>query len=247
MIEVKIRVRRYIDHHMRHQVIVRPQEYFAVADTIEHSLDKERTMPIYVPHRIILHYDDYANTSYDLPIRVEELTQIKRITVQDLLQKGLEVVSKPVYKQALDSEGLPVFDSEGNPIYTDEEEMRYFCLAIPLHIPIKVKSVKMLFGGTPSIMDRIWFDEEGRVIPRPHFNLDETAFFNSNYMIDTEAALPENPRGEYIVWYVCDKETPTGRISRYYGGPYGYLIEFERVDDSHYGEINKTRGYQGGN
>ena len=237
------------------QVIIRPQEYYAVADTIEHTLERpERPVihdvhktaadMIYTPHRFRIYYDDFFKPSrvQDLPMRVEELTKSKQTTEANLCRDGLYVKSYPQYE--LDSEGKIImdytFDSEGIPV----EKNRYFCVMIPLFAKIKIKSVKLLFGGSPGVMDHVDFDSEGRVIPtrirypehlytsegfplynengEPQFNdpklcKHETVYYSSAYVIDPDGGSPENPMGEYICWYICAKEASTGVISRFYG------------------------------
>ena len=307
MIEVKIRVRNNLEHHWRDEVIIRPQEYWAVADTIEHSLMKPKKHvntydprrgadPIYVPHRFRYFYGDYAVNSAirDLPDRLEDLPYSRQIAEEILLRDGLVVRSFPQYK---------LFDSEGNELpddsmYTDSEGeyrevSRYFCVMIPLHIKVKIKNIRVLFGGSPGIMDhvdydttgltwdsegQVWRDNAGiptqpRVIPSylryPDHEFDnegnsefdgsieywderhlfpkyqapwrrETVYFNSNYVIDPDGTSPENPMGEYICWYICTRETVSGRISRYFGPRkyrdnqrktpyYEFLIQFEKV------------------
>lgn len=279
MVEVKIRVKRFLDQHMTHQVVIRPQEYFAVADTIEHSLfddgkpfegyDIRNTgaAPIYTPHRFRLFYGDYSvpEDVRSLPQRIDELDYSKQVATNILCRDGLKVSSYPqfttetVEQPAVDSEGNIMFDSEGKPIMEEVEVKvetnRFFCVAIPLHIKVKVKSVKVLFGGSPSIMDRVSYDSTGlrhgyyeydsttgtekfietkpgergdwynsagvpaipRVIPKPGYNVGETAYFQSNYMIDPDGRTPENPMGEFICWYICSKDSVTGNISRFTG------------------------------
>lgn len=181
MIEVKIRVRRAIDNHFNEQVVIRPQEYYAVADTIEHTL--LRTKPdevnyhdevmktaadlIYTPHRFRIFYGDYCDDPEadsegtairdDLPQRTNALPFSKRIAQAILCRDGLRVKSYPQYREVTvyDSEG----DSEG---HTEIVEVpRYFCVMIPLTMKVKVKSVKSLFGGTPGVSDGVTYDATG--------------------------------------------------------------------------------------
>ena len=249
---VVMEVKYLLNHRHRHQVIVRPQEYIAVADTIEHSLDGDKTMPIFVSPRFRMEFGDFWEDEdiKPLPQRAEDLPNHIMVEPKQLLQRGINLWSRPRFKEEEDSEGTQYVD----------EFSRYFCIAIPLHIKLKVKSIKVMVGGSPGLMDHVtydytglqrmsydsegklvpdsesytWYDSEfhpaiPRVIPKPKYNENETVYFNSNYMIDPSMALPENPMGEYVVWYVCSRETPTYKISRYFGGPYLYHIEFEEV------------------
>ena len=252
MVEVKIRVRRAMDRHNPAQVIIRPQEYYAVAQTIENSLEKmskpvlvdNNATPIYVPHRFRLYYDDYCvpETERPLPMRVDELDNSKQIATAILCRDGLRVRSYPQFGYYT-SEGEyvkqdPIRNSEG---FIINELSRYFCVMIPLHIKVKIKDIKILFGGSPGIMDHVDFDSEGRVIPtyikypehlydsegNPLYDEDgnpifateknETIYYQSNYVIDPDGGTPDNPMGEYICWYICSKDTITGNISRFYG------------------------------
>ena len=312
MIEVKIRVRRAIDNHFNEQVVIRPQEYYAVADTIEHTLRNEGPYrvkedyktaadPIYAIPRFNIYFDDYCEdeSRYFLPDRVEDLKKHKLTTVQNLLRDGFRAISRPCYER--DSEGNIVidysFDSEGIPV----EKSRFWCLMLPIFAKIKVKDVKVMFGGmsTPGVSDNVdydatglhfilnnldpnyndfieladsegrvywskikdsselrekaigeqWFDDLNRrstpyVIPRPSYSMGETCTFHSDYVIDPDGCTPENPRGEYICWYICSKETVTGNISRFYGPHkyrkdqkhepyYEFLIKFEEIKAGH--------------
>ena len=167
MIEVKIKVRRQLDYHFNDEVIIRPQEYWAVADTIEHSLldegpvwyrDEPKTGadPIYVPHRFRLFFDDFSKPKDEefLPQRVEELRHELRMATNILVRDGLRLRSRPQY------EYVDMGDSEHH-IWRRVEKSRFFCVMIPLHIKVKLKAVKCIFGGSPGIMDRVTYDSEG--------------------------------------------------------------------------------------
>lgn len=169
MVEVKIKVRRQLDYHFNDEVIIRPQEYWAVAETIEHSLldegpvwhhDEKKTGadPIYVPHRFRLFFDDFSKPKdvEFLPQRVEELGHELRVATNILVRDGLRLRSRPQYEYVnINSEGAP------EPHYAKVEKSRFFCVMIPLHIKVKLDSVRCVFGGSPGIMDRVNYDSEG--------------------------------------------------------------------------------------
>lgn len=160
MIEVKIRVKNFREEHLMNEVIIRPQEYWAVADTIEHSLKKPIKRvntydprfgadPIYVPHRFRYYYGDYSVQGRDLPDRVEALPHSGLIAPQILVRDGLKVRS---YPQFIETSEVPSGKME---------IARYFCVMIPLHIKVKVKTIKVLYGGSPGIMDHVDYDTTG--------------------------------------------------------------------------------------
>ena len=174
MVEVKIKVRRQLDYHFNDEVIIRPQEYWAVAETIEYKL--KRPQPdkpgksmfydihdraaddIYVPHRFRLFFDDFSKPKdvEFLPQRVEELGHELRVATNILVRDGLRLRSRPQYEYVnINSEGAP------EPHYAKVEKSRFFCVMIPLHIKVKLDSVRCVFGGSPGIMDRVNYDSEG--------------------------------------------------------------------------------------
>ena len=69
MAEVKIKLR----HDLGDTVIIRPQEYIAVADTVENSISAAR--PIFREHRQKLYFGSYAGNGYmtfDETLKLEE-------------------------------------------------------------------------------------------------------------------------------------------------------------------------------
>ena len=253
MVEVKIKVRRQLDYHFNDEVIIRPQEYWAVAETIEHSLldegpvwhhDEKKTGadPIYVPHRFRLFFDDFSKPKdvEFLPQRVEELGHELRVATNILVRDGLRLRSRPQYEYVnINSEGAP------EPHYAKVEKSRFFCVMIPLHIKVKLKSVKCIFGGSPGIMDRVNVDPDNPniVYPDPTYNPGETCYFQSNYVIDPSGRSPENPMGEYICWYICSKDPITEQIGRMYGPTpymadqepyYEFLLQFEELREANH-------------
>ena len=171
MIEVKIRVRRQLDYHLDPQVIIKPQEYYAVAKTIEYSLArgdkpgpidyidevrKTRADHIHVPHRFRLFFDDYVTDKSisPLPKRTDELHHSLQIAKEIMMRDGLRLISRPRFGYKEVSLGDHTFVKRF-------EKSRYFCFMIPLNIRVKVKSIKCVFGGTPGIMDRVDHASEG--------------------------------------------------------------------------------------
>ena len=168
MIEVKIRVKRHLDQHFGGQVIIKPQEYYAVAETIEYRLKRpmepvrynihdRAADEIYVIPRFKMYFGDFSEPEYlkPLPDRVEALPYSKLTTMQNLLRDGFRAISRPQY--LLDSEGNKVLDPFGFP----EQVARYFCIMIPLHIKLKIKSIKLMFGGSPGVSDNVDYDATG--------------------------------------------------------------------------------------
>lgn len=195
MIEVKIKVRNAMEQHIRKEVIIRPQEYWAVADTIEHSLERtprggvntydhsRGADPIFVPHRFRYFFGDYwVNPSVrDLPDRVEDLAHSGQIAKEILCRDGLRVRSFPRFKTFENSEGEVEYelDELGHKI----ELNRYFCIMIPLHIKVKIKNIKLLYGGSPGVMDHIDYDTTGLI-------WDSEAYV----WRDSESMIPVHPR-----------------------------------------------------
>jgi len=177
MIEVKIKVKRREDVHLGGQVVIRPQEYWAVADTIEHSLErpKEPIMwdtrntgadLIYATPRFRMYFGDYSvpEDIKFLPNRVEELPYSRQTTMANLLRDGLRAISRPVYAKYTED------DSEGHyhkgdiiidPFGYPEQVSRFWCLMIPLHIKLKIRDIKLLFGGSPGVADNVDYDARG--------------------------------------------------------------------------------------
>lgn len=180
MIEVKIRVRRQLDYHLDPQVIIKPQEYYAVAKTIEYSLArgdkpgpidyidevrKTRADHIHVPHRFRLFFDDYVTDKSisPLPKRTDELHHSLQIAKEIMMRDGLRLISRPRFGYKEVSLGDHTFVKRF-------EKSRYFCFMIPLNIRVKVKSIKCVFGGTPGIMDRVDHASEGDYPPDEYVN-----------------------------------------------------------------------------